>query len=58
MGCFGSLPGIKTACAFAKLNKRNRVLMVSTEICSTHIEKELTNENFVSSAIFGDGSGF
>jgi len=57
MGCFGSLPGIKTACAFAKLNPKNRVLLVSTEICSTHLEEETTSENFVSSAIFADGSG-
>jgi predicted naringenin-chalcone synthase len=57
MGCFGSLPGLKTACAFASMNPKNRVLMVSTEICSTHFEDESTIENIVSAAIFADGSG-
>jgi predicted naringenin-chalcone synthase len=57
MGCYSALPGIKTACAFAKLNPKNRVLLVSTEICSVHIEEEVTLENFVSSALFADGSG-
>jgi predicted naringenin-chalcone synthase/malonyl CoA-acyl carrier protein transacylase/ubiquinone/menaquinone biosynthesis C-methylase UbiE/acyl carrier protein len=56
MGCFGALPGIKTASAFAKLNPKNRVLLVCTEICSVHLEDDPTDENFVSSAIFADGS--
>ncbi|KAL0480320.1 hypothetical protein AKO1_007086 [Acrasis kona] len=57
MGCFGAMPGLKTANAFARENPNHRVLLVCTEICSTHIEKEATMENFVSSAIFADGSG-
>jgi acyl transferase domain-containing protein/predicted naringenin-chalcone synthase/acyl carrier protein len=57
MGCFGALPGLKTAHSFAKQAQKNRVLLVCTEICSTHIERESTMENFVSSAIFADGSG-
>lgn len=56
MGCFGALPGLKTAVSFAQQNSANRVLFVSTEICSTHIEKEPTSENFVGAAIFADGS--
>ena len=56
MGCFGALPGLKTAVSFAQMNCKNRVLFVSTEICSTHIEPEPTSENFVSCAIFADGS--
>jgi predicted naringenin-chalcone synthase/ubiquinone/menaquinone biosynthesis C-methylase UbiE/acyl carrier protein len=56
MGCFGALPGLKTAAAFAKLNPKNRVLLICTEICSVHLEDEPTDENFVSSAIFADGS--
>jgi len=57
MGCFGALPGLKTAVALARLSKKNRVLLVSTELCSPHIESEPTKENFVGAAIFADGSG-
>lgn len=57
MGCFGAIPGLKTACALARLSRKNRVLMVSTEICTPHIEAEPSKENFVGAAIFSDGSG-
>jgi acyl transferase domain-containing protein/predicted naringenin-chalcone synthase/ubiquinone/menaquinone biosynthesis C-methylase UbiE/acyl carrier protein len=56
MGCFGALPGLKTAASFAQMNSKHRVLLVSTEICSIHTELEATTENFVSCAIFADGS--
>eukprot|EP01118_Nematostelium_gracile_P016115 TRINITY_DN6601_c0_g2_i1.p1 TRINITY_DN6601_c0_g2~~TRINITY_DN6601_c0_g2_i1.p1 ORF type:complete len:184 (-),score=17.56 TRINITY_DN6601_c0_g2_i1:137-688(-) len=57
MGCFGGLAGIRMAETICRANSKNRVLLVCTELCSLHIQKDdLRFDNLVGTALFGDGS--
>lgn len=57
MGCYGTFNGLKTAHAICLADKTAKVLLVSVELCTIHFQKEATVDNFISSAIFSDGSG-
>lgn len=56
MGCFGAFKGLSLAKYLAKENPKNRILVVCTELCSLHFQKEQTIENFVANALFADGA--
>ena len=56
MGCFGAFRGLAAARAFAKLDKKNRVLVVCCELCTLHIQREQTAQNMVSHTLFSDGA--
>lgn len=56
MGCFGAFKGLAVAKALALENTKNRVLVVCTELCSLHFQKNLKKDNLVINAIFGDGA--
>lgn len=56
MGCFGAFQGLNAAKAFCSENRKNRVLVVCTELCSLHFQGEITPETIISNCLFADGS--
>lgn len=56
MGCYAAFNGIKVADAFCKANPSAKVLLVCTELCSLHFQKENTDDNLLANALFADGS--
>jgi alpha-pyrone synthase len=57
MGCYGVFNGLKTANAICRADPNAKVLLVSVELCSLHLQKIPSMDNVISSAIFGDGAG-
>ena len=55
MGCYAAIHGLKLADAFCTANKNANVLVVCTELCTLHFQKENTVDNIASSLLFGDG---
>jgi len=56
MGCYAAIHGMKLADAFCKNDKNAKVLIVCTELCTLHFQKETTLDNIASALLFGDGS--
>jgi alpha-pyrone synthase len=57
MGCYGAFNGLKTADAICRANPQAKVLLISVELCSLHLQKIPVMDNIISSVIFGDGAG-
>ena len=56
MGCYAAIHALKMADAFCAADKKAKVLIVCTELCTLHFQKESTVDNITSSMLFGDGS--
>ncbi|MEO5648326.1 MAG: type III polyketide synthase [Ginsengibacter sp.] len=56
MGCYAAIHGMKLADAFCKNDKNAKVLVVCTELCTLHFQKETTADNITSGLLFGDGA--
>jgi predicted naringenin-chalcone synthase len=56
MGCYAAFNAIKTAHAFCASEQHARVLIVCTETCSLHFQKEPTEDNLLANALFADGA--
>ncbi len=56
MGCYAAFNAIKTANAFCQSESGSRVLIVCTETCSLHFQKEPTDDNLLANALFADGA--
>jgi predicted naringenin-chalcone synthase len=56
MGCYAALHALKIADAFCKMDKQTNVLVVCTELCTLHFQKEYSIDNITSSMLFSDGS--
>lgn len=56
MGCYAAIHGLKLADAFCTKDKNAKVLIVCTELCTLHFQKENTMDNIASSLLFGDGA--
>ena len=56
MGCYAAIHGLKLAEAFCKTDMEAKVLVVCTELCTLHFQKENNLDNLASSLLFGDGS--
>lgn len=56
MGCFGAFKGLSVASAFAKENPNHRILLVCTELCSLHLQADLTDDNLLGNTLFADGA--
>lgn len=56
MGCYAAIQGLTLADAFCKADKNANVLIVCTELCTLHFQKEYTVDNITSSLLFGDGA--
>lgn len=56
MGCYAGVHALKTADAICQADKQAKVLIVCTELCTLHFQREPTMDNIASSLLFADGS--
>jgi predicted naringenin-chalcone synthase len=56
MGCYAAIHALKIADAICKSDRQAQVLIVCTELCTLHFQREATMDNMASSLLFGDGS--
>jgi len=56
MGCYAAIHALKMADAFCKADNRANVLIVCTELCTIHFQKENTTDSITSSMLFSDGA--
>lgn len=56
MGCYAAIHALKMADALCSSDRSARVVIVCTELCTLHFQKEPTMDNMASSLLFGDGS--
>jgi predicted naringenin-chalcone synthase len=56
MGCYAAIHALKIADAICKSEPQAQVLIVCTELCTLHFQREATLDNITSSLLFGDGS--
>ncbi len=56
MGCYAAFNAMKVADAFCNSEKPVYVLIICTELCTLHFQKENNENNFLANALFGDGS--
>jgi predicted naringenin-chalcone synthase len=56
MGCYAAIHGLKIADAICRSDTSARVMIVCTELCTLHFQREATVDNLTSSLLFGDGA--
>jgi prepilin-type processing-associated H-X9-DG protein len=56
MGCYAAFNGLRQADVICQSNPIAKVLVVCTELCSIHFQKENTDNNLLANALFADGS--
>ncbi len=56
MGCYAAIHGLKIADAICRSEKNAKVMIVCTELCTLHFQKEPTIDSIASSLLFGDGA--
>ncbi len=56
MGCYAAFIGLKNAHASIKSDPKAKVLLVATELCTIHFQKDSNEDNLIANSIFGDGS--
>jgi predicted naringenin-chalcone synthase len=56
MGCYAGIHALKAAHAICETDKQAKVLIVCTELCTLHFQREPTIDNIASSLLFADGS--
>ncbi|MCU7548042.1 type III polyketide synthase [Chitinophagaceae bacterium LB-8] len=56
MGCYAAIHALKLANIICKGNSAARVLIVCTELCTLHFQREATPDNIMSSLLFADGA--
>jgi predicted naringenin-chalcone synthase len=56
MGCSAMFNGLRTAHQIVQGDPSARVLVVSVELCSIHVQPGIQRENLISASLFADGS--
>jgi predicted naringenin-chalcone synthase len=56
MGCYAAIHALKIADAICQAEKKSKVLIVCTELCSLHFQRGATIDNITSTLLFADGS--
>lgn len=56
MGCYAAIHGLKMADAICKADTKAKVMVVCTELCTLHFQKDSTQDNIASTLLFADGS--
>jgi predicted naringenin-chalcone synthase len=56
MGCYAAIHALKMADAICNADTHAKVMIVCTELCTLHFQREATPDNIASSLLFGDGS--
>jgi predicted naringenin-chalcone synthase len=57
MGCYAAIHALKIAHAFCNSSSNANVVVVCTELCTLHFQKEISHNNIMSSLLFSDGCG-
>jgi predicted naringenin-chalcone synthase len=55
MGCYAAIHGLKIADAICKSDPEANVIVVCTELCTLHFQKNNSIDNITSTLLFGDG---
>ena len=55
MGCYAAVHALKIADAFCNSSKNANVVVVCTELCTLHFQKNISVDNMTSSLLFADG---
>ncbi|MDO6435517.1 type III polyketide synthase [Flavitalea sp. BT771] len=56
MGCYAAIHALKLADALCNSGAAAKILVVCTELCTLHFQREPTMNNLLSSLLFSDGS--
>lgn len=56
MGCYAAIHAMKLADAIISSSPEAKIVIVCTELCTLHFQREPTPDNIASSLLFGDGS--
>jgi predicted naringenin-chalcone synthase len=56
MGCYAAFNALKVADAICKSDAEAKVLIVCTELCSIHFQRQATDDNLLANALFADGA--
>lgn len=56
MGCYAAFNAIRTANQICNSEPKAKVLVICTEICSLHFQKEFTEDYLLANSLFSDGS--
>jgi prepilin-type processing-associated H-X9-DG protein len=56
MGCYAAFNALKIAKAACGAKPESKVLIVCTELCTIHFQKENIEDNLLANALFADGS--
>ena len=56
MGCYAAFNALKVADAICQSSSEVNILIVATELCTLHFQKEANEDNLLANALFGDGS--
>lgn len=56
MGCYAAIHALKQADMICRNDKNAKVMIVCTELCTLHFQKNNSVDNISSSLLFGDGS--
>lgn len=57
MGCYASIPALRTATQFCEADPDAVVLVVSVELCTLHLRSSNDPDTIVASSLFADGAG-
>jgi predicted naringenin-chalcone synthase len=55
MGCYAAVHALKIADSICRVQPSAKVVIVCTELCTLHFQREATPDNITSSMLFGDG---
>lgn len=56
MGCYAAIHAMKLADAICKTKRNAKVMIVCTELCTLHFQKDPSPDNITSTLLFSDGS--
>ncbi len=56
MGCYAAFNAIKIADTYCQSDPDAKVLVVCTELCSIHFQKQYSEDNLLANALFADGA--
>lgn len=56
MGCFAVFPALKMAQAFCQADPDARVMIVSVELCTLHLQASEETDQLISASVFADGA--
>jgi predicted naringenin-chalcone synthase len=55
MGCYAAIHALKIADAFCNADEKAKIIIVCTELCTLHFQKENSIDNITSTLLFADG---